>query len=517
MRAVAVAIAVGCSPPAEALFVADQVLPGGGPAVVVVEGGRITAVLPPKDGPRARSVTRCALLTPGVVDAHGHPSGLARARLELDLVGLPTYAATLKAIADAPGDGWLVGRGWDHEDWPDAPDGAWPDAAALDTAARGRPVFLRRVDGHAAWVSSAALATAQLPAEDPPGGQILRDASGAPRGVLIDTAMDLVAPGRPPPDAALASLRVVLANLAAAGLTGVHEMGVDDDTLDLWRAAASDDLPVRVWIYVDPTSRAAEDLMARGPYALGPRVNVVGVKLYADGSLGSRGAWLSLDYADQPGHQGTPILEPDAIRRWAERAAQVGAQVATHAIGDLAVHHTLNAYRDAAAVAPPVRPMRIEHAQIVGPKDRRRFHDEGVIASMQPTHLTSDMPWAPERLGPLRIPWGYAWKPMREAGATLAFGSDFPVEVFDPSVGLGVAVTRVDPASGAAYAPALALSPDEAIAAYTSGAAAALGLPAGALGVLAPGAVADLTCWDAGGGAWPWRVRSTHLGADPSW
>lgn len=479
-------LACAAPPPPDAVFVGDVVgVPGvAGRHALVLRGGEV-AWEEPGEGVAA------ALITPGMVDAHGHPASFGRKLDEIDLTGTVSLAAALDVVRgrlDQPG--WLTGRGWDQNDWPGQ---AWPTAADLDAVAGDRPAALRRVDGHAIWVDSAVLRLAGIDATtpDPPGGRILRDAAGAPTGVLVDNAVDLVK--LPDPDAATRRRRIeaALAGIAAEGLTGVHAMGESDADLAIYEALAAEDrLPVRVVVYVPPEGEAAKRLLATGPWTVG-RLAVVGVKAYADGALGSRGALLSADYTDEPGHRGTAIVGLEALTDLATRCLAARAQLAVHAIGDAGVKNALDAFTAARAAHPEAADvrLRVEHAQVVHPDDRARFAALGVVASMQPTHATSDGPWAEARLGPDRIAWSYAWRSLADAGAPLAFGSDFPIESLDPGFGLYAATKRRDPTTGwpeGGWRPEEAVTLAAAIAAFSGGANAAAGQPA---------APADFTVW----------------------
>ncbi|MEM6927675.1 MAG: amidohydrolase [Myxococcota bacterium] len=476
---------------------------------VSVKNGRILAITSQMPAGATDAITlRADRVTAGFVDAHAHPDGYGRLLTELDLVGAKTYAETLQRIAAAAeaGDGWLVGRGWDQNDWPDAPAGGWPTAADLDEVTRGRPTRLTRIDGHAVWVNQAALDARRLGlgASDPVGGSIVRDETGRPAGVLVDTAMDLVQAPEPTSEALRDFLERGLVRLVEQGLTGVHVMGVDDITLGVMTQMDADGaLPLRLWVYVRPDTSAAAQLMNEGPWQV-DRLRVQGVKIMGDGALGSRGALLSADYADRPGHTGLPVTGPMQMRSLVSRLTPMGAQVAIHAIGDRAVRHALDAIESARRTSPGTRVRhRVEHAQIVDPDDVPRFAALNVVASVQPTHATSDMPWAGARLGPERLAWAYRWRSLADAGAVLAFGSDAPVEDPNPALGLWAATRRTDlagkPEGG--WRPEERVSLDEAIAAFTSGAAWAVG-EEGRLGTLDPGKVADLTLWDTSGPRW---------------
>lgn len=493
--------ACGPTPPPPDLVI-DAVLHRGAeatPARILLREGRIEAILDPGEALPAGSPAPLVAdhVTAGFVDAHGHPDGLGRTLAELDLVGVPTYAATLeRARGAAAGDGWLRGRGWDQNDWSDPPEGGWPLATDLEAAVPGRPAALRRVDGHAVWLNQTALAAAGITAAtpDPDGGRLIRDASGAPTGVLVDNAMDLV---KLPPYTGVEQqqhLDTGLAALQSVGLVGVHAMGLDDAAIARLEAH-SGDLPIRVWAYADPGTAAAERLMTSGPWAAG-RLRVVGIKAYGDGALGSRGAWLRADYADEPGHRGTPITPPAELERMAVRLASTNASFAVHAIGDAGVGAVLDAFEAADRAHPGnTGTQRVEHAQVVAPDDRARMKAVGAIASMQPTHATSDMPWAPDRLGPDRVAWAYTWRTLLDLGIPLAFGSDHPVESPDPGLGLWAATRRTDlqgnPPGGWTSGEAVALH--EAIDGFTRGTWVAVGESAPPLEVRGS---PDLTLWD---------------------
>ncbi len=503
----------GCAePPAPApaqpppdLVIEAPLSPGGPPMRLEVRSGKIAAL---GSSQGAIGGLPADLVTAGFVDAHGHVEGLGKALLSLDLMGSPSYADTLaRTKSAAPGEGWLTGRGWDQNDWTDAPAGGWPLATDLDALALGRPIALTRVDGHAIWLSSDALAAAGITKDtpDPVGGRIVRDAAGAPTGVLIDNAVDLVKIPDPTPEERKRRVVKAIDAIRAVGLTGVHDMGTSDDVLAVYeRLDQAGKLPIRIWVYLDPASKAAERLYASGPWR-GDHLAVVGVKAYADGALGSRGALLTAPYADEPDRTGLAVSSATDLKALAERALGAGGAVAIHGIGDQGVRNALDAFEAARAAHPEkadVR-LRVEHAQVIHPDDVARFAGLGVIASMQPTHATSDMPWAEARLGPERVRWAYTWRTLLDANAHLAFGSDFPVESVDPALGLWSATTRQDQAEqppGGWY-PDQRLTFDEAVTAFTSGAAYAVHED-DHLGEIAEGRAADLTLWRHEGAHW---------------
>ncbi len=466
-------------------------------------------------------------VTPGLVDGHCHLYGLGAARESVNLKGQASEAAAAAVVVAAakalpPGE-WVTGRGWDQNPW----GGSWPTRASLDAGLGDRPAYLRRVDGHAAWVNSAALQRAGITraTPDPAGGKIIRDARGEPTGVLVDLAMELVEKQVPVAsrEARERRIRASAAEAISLGLTGVHEMGIDDETAAVYRAlAASGELPLRVNAYLEGSPAMAAGL---GDRELEPDdgdayFSMVGMKLFADGALGSRGAALAAEYSDDPGNRGLWVTEPPALRDAVAAATASGWQIATHAIGDAAVTATLDAYEAAAARQPGVDlRLRVEHAQIMTPADIERLARLGVIASMQPTHATSDMPWAEARIGPERIQGAYAWRKVLEAGGLIVAGSDFPVEETSPLFGLYAAVTRQDPAGSPAggWYPAQRMTLDEAIFAFTAAPAVA-GFVEEHRGRLVPGFIADVTVFDrpltADRGLLDTRVSMTVVGGE---
>ena len=452
-----------------------------------------------------------ATVVPGLIDAHAHVSGLGFAMMDADLVDTRDKAEILerlraKAAALKPGE-WLIGRGWDQNDWPEK---SFPSAADLDAAFPDRPVWLSRIDGHAGWANSAALRAAEaLPGArkldgqwQPEGGRILRDGARA-SGVLVDEAMGLVQRAVPAPTEALReeALRRALAAAVANGLTGVHDMGVSRENLALMRRFADEGrLPLRIDAYADGDSGALADLCEHGLYRHdGGRLQMTGVKLFMDGALGSRGAALLADYSDDPGNRGLLVTDPAAFGAAVIRARDCGVQVATHAIGDRGNRIVLDTYEYAlkGRGARPDHRWRVEHAQVLASEDIPRFAQLRLVASMQPTHATSDMPWAEERLGPERLEGAYAWREFLDLGVPLALGSDFPVESVDPRLGLFAAVNRTDreghPPGG--WLPEQKLTAGQALRGFTFGAAYAAHDEA-EVGRLAPGLRADFVVLD---------------------
>jgi predicted amidohydrolase YtcJ len=313
-----------------------------------------------------------------------------------------------------------------------------------------------------------------------PGGFIHRDADGAPSGIFVDTAMGLILPAVPPatPELLDGALDQATEMLASLGLTGVHDPGVNRSVIELYRAKiAAGAMPLRIYAMADGAGEALDWLCANGPlYDPSGRLQMRAVKLYADGALGSRGAALLTDYADDPGNQGLLFAPNDVLQEQMRRVLSCGLQVAVHAIGDRANRQVLDAYARLLPEFPHNHGRhRIEHVQILAPADLPRFATLGVIAAMQPTHATSDMYWAGERLGEERLAGAYAWRSLADSGAILAFGSDFPVEQANPMLGIYAAVGRQDlsgwPEGG--WQPQERVTRAQAIRAFTRDAARA--------------------------------------------
>lgn len=460
-----------------------------------------------REYPRARRIDLGdATVVPGLIDAHAHILGLAFGLVSADLAGARSkqdIVQRLQAFArDLPAGAWLRGSGWDQNLWPERD---FPTAADLDAAFPDRPVWLVRVDGHATWVNTAALRAAAarpegaalLAAGQPDGGRILRDAAGRPTGVFIDGADAIMQAVLPPirPEERDAALERALRRAVSLGLTGLHDMGTSlADFEQLRRFADEGRLPLRIDAYADGDAEALAWLCEHGAYRHdGGRLRMQGLKLLIDGALGSRGAALAEDYSDDPGNRGLVLIEPVRFEAVLRRARGCGLQVATHAIGDRGNRLVLDAYaRVLGDAAGGDHRWRVEHAQVMAPGDIPRFAALGVIASMQPTHATSDMPWAEDRVGPVRIAGAYAWRRFADAGVRLALGSDFPVESPDPRLGLRAAVTRQDadghPPGG--WHPDQRLSAAEALRGFTADAAWA-GRDEADIGRLAPGLRAD--------------------------
>jgi predicted amidohydrolase YtcJ len=449
----------------------------------IVRAGTRSEVLALKGASTATIDVQGATVVPGFQDAHGHVLGLGRSQSILALRDTPSVQRITEMVnarvATAASDEWVLGHGWDQNDWTPK---AWPTREDLDRVAPNQPVVLTRIDGHALWANSRALDLAGITptTSDPPGGRILRDDAGRPTGIFVDAAQALITSHVPPPTDAqvLDWLTAADREMTRVGLTMVHDAGEPSAVIAAMRQLVSEQrFATRLYVMIDSSPQTTGEWFQRGPLIDAEQhLTVRAVKMYADGALGSRGAALLEPYADEPSNRGLLITPPEELEAIARAAAAAGFQPATHAIGDRANRLVLDAYGRIEHDIPGARALRprIEHAQILDAADIPRFAALGVIASMQPTHCTSDMPWAPVRLGPERVVEGaYVWHKLLDSGARLAAGSDFPVERPDPLLGFYAAVTRQtvagEPAGG--WAPDQRLTRDEALRAFTFDAA----------------------------------------------
>ena len=476
-------------------------------AMLVGRDGKVTELLTKKDTlPKIldfRLDGRGATLLPGLIDAHGHVMGLGFQLLTLDLSNtnsLSEAQAAIKAYAAKyPERRWIIGRGWNQEKWG---LGRFPTAQDLDIAVSDRPVWLERVDGHAGWANSRAMDIAGVNAasKSPPGGRI-ELINGKPSGIFIDAAADLVGKFVPAPkplerDIALGEAQKKLHSL---GITAIADMGTSmDDWQSYRRAGDAGWLTVRIFAYAAGINNMVAIAGPRpSPWLYNDKLRLGGVKLYLDGALGSRGAWLKKPYADAAGQTGLQFMASAEIRNLMVRASMDGFQTAVHAIGDAANAEVISAIEELSETYKGDQRWRIEHVQIVDPVDLQKLGKHGIISSMQPVHQTSDRLMAEARLGPERLNGAYAWQSIARAGGKLAFGSDVPVESADPFAGLATAMTRED-AEGQPFGgwrPEDRVSREQALAGFTTGAAYAA-FAEGKFGSLTPGHYADFILID---------------------
>lgn len=504
-------------------------------ALVITEDGKVVKLLERKDKrperPDFRTDGKGRTLMPGIIDSHGHVMGVGFQALTLDLSSAKTLAeaqAMIAAYAQAnPTRKWIIGSGWNQEVWG---LGRFPTAAEIDAVVRDRPVFLERVDGHAGWANSAAMTAAGVTAKSvsPAGGKIEKTAAGAPSGVFIDAAMSLVSKALPEPLPRERDLALVKAQqvLLSYGITAIADMGTSlDDWMTYRRAGDNGGLLVRIIAYaggIGPMIQVGGP--GPTPWLYEDRLKLAGVKLYLDGALGSRGAWLKQPYHDSPRESGLPFLSDAQLRNMMSRAAMDRFQVAVHAIGDKANAQLLDAIDELVESYPGDRRWRIEHAQVVDLADLPRLGKNSVISSMQPVHQTSDRTMAEARLGPARLAGAYAWASILKSGGKLAFGSDTPVESPDPFAGLAAAITRegADGQPFGGWQPQERVSREQAIAGFTTGGAYAA-FAEDRLGRLEPGMRADFILIDTDPlMATPTEIRATKVmetwvGGRPVW
>jgi len=442
---------------------------------------------------------------PGFNDAHLHLGEAGRTKLNVDLRGVLSLSAMLaqvKAAAkDAPAGRWITGGNWDHTLWAKK---ALPTRQELDKVSAGHPVFLVRIDGHIAVANSAALAAAGITGKTTPpqGGAIDLDAKGEPTGIVRESAQSLVSKLIPPPSAEERRRgdELAIADAIAHGVTSAQDNSDWEDFLVFEEMEKEGKLKLRITEWL-PFAAPLPDLIAMRNHHDGndPMLHTGMLKGFMDGSLGSRTAALKAAYADDPGNTGLPQYTQEQLNKMAGERAQLKFQMGFHAIGDRAATMALDAFEQGGGPVSTGSVQdtrnRIEHAQVVDPKDIPRFAKLGVIASMQPNHLLTDMNWAEARLGHQRAATSYAWKAFLDAGVPLAFGTDYPVEPVTPFRGLYAAVTRMNEAGKKSYFPENKLTRGQAIYAYTQGSAYAE-FAEKHKGKLAPGFDADFIVVD---------------------
>ena len=474
---------------------------------MLIDNGKVASLDPKLDKIASDKVIdgKGKTLLPGLIDAHGHLLGLGANLLEVDLRDASSASEAVENVAAyAMGNTeqpWLVGRGWNQEQWPDR---AFPTATQIDEKLSSRPVWLIRVDGHAGWANTKALEIAGITADtkDPVGGQILRDSNGNPTGVLIDNAMAMVESQLPEENNQLLKARLNAAgsHLLSQGVTSMHDAGISHRVYDFYMAQTlNQTMPVRVYAMIAATDPDLDIMLDNGIiHSPNDFLHIRSVKAYGDGALGSRGAALLAAYSDAPHQHGLLLTQPEDMDKLFSKVLGAGFQLNYHAIGDKANRLALNAFeRTFATTGGGDLRNRIEHAQVVAPSDLPRFSELGVLPSMQPTHATSDMNMAEDRIGEDRMQGAYAWQTLLKSGIALPLGSDFPVELANPFYGIHAAVTRQDrnnnPVDG--WYAHEALTVKQAFKGFTMDAAYAAHME-DEIGSLTPGKCADFILVD---------------------
>ena len=473
---------------------------GGGKVLAVGTTEQVTRLAGPKTVLRdADSQHTGAIVFPGFNDAHTHLGGAGRTKLNIDLTGLKSLSAMLDQIQaaakTAPAGHWLTGGNWDHTLWPEK---VLPTRQDLDRVTGGHPTFLDRIDGHIAIANSAALAAAGITGKThpPQGGAIDLDLAGEPTGILRESAQDLVYKIIPPPshDERRQGDELAINDALAHGVTSVQDLSTWDDFLIFEEMEKEGNLHLRIseWL---PFKDSLDNLKRmRAHHDLhDPMLHTGMLKGFMDGSLGSRTAAMKAPFADDPANTGLPQFTQNELNKLAAERSAAGFQLGFHAIGDKAAAMALHCFAQS-GVSKTAR-NRIEHAQVVDPADIPRFKQLGIIASMQPSHLLTDMNWAEDRLGAQRAAYSYAWKAFLDAGVPLAFGTDYPVEPITPFRGLYAAVTRMNEAHTKSYFPENKITRGQALYAYTQGSAYAE-FAEKHKGKLAPGFDADFILVD---------------------
>jgi predicted amidohydrolase YtcJ len=487
----------------EAHPLADAMAVRGGKVQFVGSSGAAMAL----KGPSTRVLDlNGRTVIPGMVDAHGHVDNLGLALRTVDLTGTSSYDEVIARVAarakSTPTGQWIIGRGWDQNDWGDT---RFPTHEKLSAAVPNNPVYLTRVDGHAGLANAAALKAAGVTAatKDPEGGHMERASDGSPAGVFVDNAQRLI--GRVVPrstrEQVKSEIQAAIAEGQKWGLTGVHDAGASAEELEIYEELGkSNALNFRLYVMISDDSATISRWFARGPLVGGydNTLWVRSVKLYMDGALGSRGAALLDPYADNATTNGLLVSRPEHIESVAERALKSGFQVNTHAIGDRANRLVLDAYEQALKAVPVAdHRFRIEHAQIINSEDIPRFAALGVIPSMQASHQTSDMYWAGNRLGSTRVLGAYAWRSLLDHGSVIPNGSDFPVEQVNPLISFHAAFSRQDahnwPPNG--WYPEQKMTREEALRSITLWPAYAA-FQESLMGSLTPGKLADFVVLD---------------------
>ncbi|HLW55484.1 MAG TPA: amidohydrolase [Candidatus Angelobacter sp.] len=473
---------------ADVIFVNGNVYTGAlhmqGAHALAISGDKIISVGSDEDirklkGPHTQTIDLVGhFVMPGFNDAHTHLASAGFEKLNVNLVGAKSLEEMQRRIAEkaktaSPGE-WVLGEGWDHTLWASQ---KLPTRQDVDAVTAGHPAIFTRVDGHIAIANTAALqaggVTAQTP--DPQGGKIDRGDKGEATGILRETAQGLVRTKIPKltSDQRRRALELALADAAQWGITSAQDFSEWQDFLVLEQMEREGKLTLRVaeWL---PFDQPVAELKQEHEHRADAMLRTTMLKGFMDGSLGSRTAAMLAPYSDDPGNSGLPRYDQDTLNKKAAERAQAGFQLGFHAIGDRGTRMALEAFEYAEQHSPAGSKdfrYRIEHAQVVAPEDFKKFKDLGVIASMQPNHLLTDMNWAEAHIGTARARHSYAWKEFLDLGVPLCFGTDYPVEPITPLRGLYAAVTRKNEAGTKEYFPEQKITIAQAIAAYTTGAA----------------------------------------------
>ncbi|WP_339767806.1 amidohydrolase [uncultured Paraglaciecola sp.] len=445
------------------------------------------------------------ILLPGIIDAHGHILGLGETLLAVDVRDIASAKASAEKVRDYaqqnPDLDWVLGGGWNQVLWPGQ---QFPTAAMLDEYIQDRPVWISRVDGHAGWANSKALQIAGITKDslDPPGGQIMRDNNGVPTGILIDNAMTMLWEKVPQDTEKSLKRKLDAASeyLLSLGVTSVHDAGIGYDTYQYYIKRSQEmGLRMRIYAMIAATDPKLAEMLAKGPvYDQYDYLAIRSVKVYGDGALGSRGAAMLAPYADDKDNKGLLLTPLKQLKPLFDLIIGKGFQLNIHEIGDRGNRLALDQFEDTfSRIEGQHLRNRIEHAQVIEVSDIPRFKSLEIIPSMQPTHATSDMNMAQERIGKIRLEGAYAWQTFEKQGSMVTFGSDFPVELANPFFGLHAAVTRQNrenqPDEG--WIKGEAVSVEQAFKAFTLNAAYAAHQEK-ILGSLTPGKWADFILLD---------------------
>lgn len=384
---------------------------------------------------------------PGFIDSHMHLTGLGWSLESVDLVGTTSKLDALKKIKEGikntPKGTWVLGRGWDQNDWSKS---EYPKATDLDLISMDHPMIFRRIDGHAAWANTLAMKLANISENtvDVNGGIIIRDDIGYPTGIFIDNALDLIESQIPEKTEQDIYRQIIKAQtmLNKFGITSIHDAGTSKKEIKiLKKMIKNEELSIRVYTMLNNNPKDYDSFLESGPEIENPFIKVQSIKIYLDGALGSRGAALLEPYSDSPSENGLLIIKPSEHKSLVKKFSKSGFQVNTHGIGDRAIRIILDNYEE---VANTKIRNRIEHSQIVHPDDVPRFKELNVIPAMQSTHCTSDMPWVEERIGLERMHEAYPWKSFIKLNIPVPGGSDAPIESPNPIEGIYASVTRKD-------------------------------------------------------------------------